>query len=216
MQATNNFSSVTIPTFNNKAFRAFPTISRCNLFYRASCTTPKARSTSESSIDDVIEPQTCSNPTAVPPSARNNDALATSIFRSSPYDAAIFSLALPAVLALAADPLLAVVDTVFVGQIDSDALAALGINSALFTFSFVVFNFLSTATTPLIATALAMGDEKKAGKITLQALGVATILGVGLAGALIGGADQALAVMGADKGTDPQVFALAKQFLLIR
>ena len=50
----------------------------------------------------------------------------------------------------------------------ADALAALGVNSALFTFSFVVFNFLATATTPMVAAALAVGDSERAGKVTLQ------------------------------------------------
>lgn len=50
----------------------------------------------------------------------------------------------------------------------ADALAALGVNSALFTFSFVVFNFLATATTPVVAAALAVGDRERAGKVTLQ------------------------------------------------
>ena len=84
-----------------------------------------------------------------------------SAFRASPYDGAIFSLALPAVIALAADPLLSIVDTVFVGQAGAEPLAALGVNSALFSFSFVVFNFLATATTPLVAAALAQGDAEK-------------------------------------------------------
>lgn len=53
-------------------------------------------------------------------------------------------------------------------QTGADALAALGVNSALFTFSFVVFNFLATATTPMVATSLAMGDKEHAGKVTLQ------------------------------------------------
>lgn len=39
--------------------------------------------------------------------------------------------------------------------------AALGVNSALFTFSFLVFSFLATATTPLVAAALAKGDADK-------------------------------------------------------
>ena len=39
------------------------------------------------------------------------------LFRASPHDPAIFALALPAVLALAADPLLSMVDTIFVGQV---------------------------------------------------------------------------------------------------
>jgi MATE family multidrug resistance protein len=53
-------------------------------------------------------------------------------------------------------------------QAGPEALAALGVNSALFTFSFVVFNFLATAATPMIATALAAGDGERAGKVTLQ------------------------------------------------
>ena len=74
-------------------------------------------------------------------------ALVGALFRASKHDSAIFALALPAVLALAADPLLSMVDTVFVGRAGTDALAALGVNSALFTLAFVVFNFLATATT---------------------------------------------------------------------
>lgn len=97
-------------------------------------------------------------------------AIIAALFRSSKHDPAIFALALPAVLALAADPLLSMVDTVFVGQATgTDALAALGVNSALFTLAFVVFNFLATATTPMVASSLATGDKERAGKVTLQA-----------------------------------------------
>lgn len=67
------------------------------------------------------------------------------------------------VLALAADPLLSIVDTLFVGKAGTDALAALGVNSALFTLSFLVFNFLATATTPLVASSLAAGDDMVSG-----------------------------------------------------
>lgn len=54
-------------------------------------------------------------------------------------------------------------------QAGTDALAALGVNSALFTLAFVVFNFLATATTPMVAASLATGDKERAGKVTLQA-----------------------------------------------
>ncbi len=40
----------------------------------------------------------------------------------SPYDQAIWSLAAPAVLALAADPLLGMVDTAFVGRLGQEHL----------------------------------------------------------------------------------------------
>ena len=42
---------------------------------------------------------------------------------------------------------------------------ALGVNTSLFAFSFVVFNFLSNATTPLVAAALAAGDKPQVGRI---------------------------------------------------
>lgn len=138
------------------------------------------------------------------------------LLKGSPYDSSIAALAIPAVLALAADPLLQVVDTVFVGQAGADSLAALGVNSALFTFSFVIFNFLATATTPLVATAISGGDGEKAGHVTSQALILATVLGCGLAIALHVFADPALELMGADQSSSPEMFALAKDFLLIR
>lgn len=45
-------------------------------------------------------------------------------FFTSPYDADIISLAAPAVLALAADPLLGIVDTAFVGKLGEDNLVS--------------------------------------------------------------------------------------------
>lgn len=43
---------------------------------------------------------------------------------------------------------------------------ALGVNTSLFAFSFVVFNFLSNATTPLVAAALSSGDKKQVGAMS--------------------------------------------------
>lgn len=50
-------------------------------------------------------------------------ALVGTLFRASKHDGAIFSLAVPAVLALAADPLLSMVDTIFVGQVGAGCCA---------------------------------------------------------------------------------------------
>lgn len=133
-----------------------------------------------------------------------------------PDDKQILTLALPAALALAADPLLQVVDTAFVGHAGPDALAALGINSALFTFSFLVFNFLGTATTPLVARAKASKNETRAGMVTLQALMVATVCGSLLTVALLLGSDAALELMGADPQGAPTTYEMAKQFLMVR
>lgn len=99
-------------------------------------------------------------------------ALIAALFRASPHDPAIFALALPAVLALAADPLLSMVDTVFVGRAGTDALAALGVNSALFTLAFVVFNFLATGGWALVAVVVgwALAGVVGAGRVRLITL----------------------------------------------
>ena len=143
---------------------------------------------------------------------------------STKHDAEIISLAAPALLALAADPLMSIVDTAFVGSGGAEPLAALGICSALFTFSFLVFNFLATATTPLIATSLSSGDNERAGLVTTQGILIAISLGTVLAIALVLGADPALYLMGAGPsdqdislaGGGGQVYSLARQFLVLR
>jgi len=134
---------------------------------------------------------------------------------SNPHDAAILSLAGPSLIALAADPLLSMVDTAFVGHISAAALGALGVNTALFSFSFLIFNFLGTATTPMIARAAAKGDKKLAGSLAWQSLGIAAGLGVVSAAVLHTFAEPLLCGMGADP-SQPEMFGLAKDYLLIR
>lgn len=93
------------------------------------------------------------------------------------HDRSIFALALPALGSLAADPLVSLVDTAFVGQLGSVPLAALGVNASLFSMAFVIFNFLAYGTTPLIGRALGQGRKADAGRIAVQALVLATAVG---------------------------------------
>lgn len=93
------------------------------------------------------------------------------------YDAAIWALALPALGSLAADPLVSLVDTAFVGRLGSLELGALGVNTAIFSLSFFIFNFLAYGTTPMIARSLGE-DKTQVGRIILQAFTLASILGV--------------------------------------
>ncbi|MEE9227485.1 MAG: MATE family efflux transporter, partial [Acidimicrobiia bacterium] len=67
------------------------------------------------------------------------------------YDRMIIGLALPALGALAADPLITLVDTAFVGRIGTTELAALGVNAAIFGLAFFAFNFLAYGVTPLVS-----------------------------------------------------------------
>ncbi|KAL6775879.1 hypothetical protein ACKKBG_A18890 [Auxenochlorella protothecoides x Auxenochlorella symbiontica] len=133
----------------------------------------------------------------------------------NPNDPAILELTLPALLTLVADPMLSMATSVFVGQTGPTPLAALGINTSLFALCFSLFNFLATATTPLVATALQAGNGEQAGRTVLQGLALAVVLGLGLALALTAGSDAALGVMGvAPEAGD--LFLQSRDYLTVR
>lgn len=98
--------------------------------------------------------------------------------RRSPHDAEIARLAIPALGALAADPLVSLVDTAFVGRLGPEPLGALGVDTAAFSFAFVLFNFLAYGTTPLVASALGRGDREAAGRVVVHALTLAAVFGL--------------------------------------
>ncbi|MEQ8886820.1 MAG: MATE family efflux transporter, partial [Sandaracinaceae bacterium] len=91
------------------------------------------------------------------------------------------SLAIPALGALAADPLVSLVDTAFVGRLGPAQLGALGVCASVFGLAFFVFNFLATGTTPLVADAVGRGDRSAASRVTMSALSLAVVAGVGAA-----------------------------------
>jgi putative MATE family efflux protein len=112
-------------------------------------------------------------------------------------DREIGALAFPALGALAADPLVSMVDTAFVGRLGTLPLAALGVNAALFSLAFVVFNFLAYGTTPRVARAFGRGDLDEAGRVAVQALVLALGAGVVATAVLLLGSDLLLGMMGA-------------------
>ena len=92
---------------------------------------------------------------------------------TSPHDRDIFELAWPALGGLAADPLVSLIDTAFVGQLGRVPLAALGVNASIFSMTFLIFNFLAYGTTPRVGRAVGQGDRAAAGRAVIQALTVA-------------------------------------------
>src|SRR5690625_7840745 len=86
------------------------------------------------------------------------------------FDRQIFALALPALGTLAADPLVTLVDTAWVGRLGPVPLAALGVCTALFSLGFIVFNFLASSSTPRFARALGLGSLEGAGRGDLESL----------------------------------------------
>ncbi|HUO46722.1 MAG TPA: MATE family efflux transporter [Acidimicrobiia bacterium] len=110
-------------------------------------------------------------------------------------DRRIVALALPALGALAADPLLSLVDTLFVSRLGTAELGALGVNGAIFGFAFVLFNFLAYATTPLVAQALGRGDPLEASAVVSRALWLALGLGTASMAVLATGAHHLVGLM---------------------
>ena len=129
-----------------------------------------------------------------------------------PDDRAILALAVPALGALAADPLYSVVDTVLVGHLGPRPLGALAIGTAAFTVSFWVFSFLAFGVTPKVAMLLGAGDRDGAGILGVQALLLAACLGaaVSVAGVVLAGP----VVRGL--GAGPEIEGLATDYLRIR
>ncbi len=94
------------------------------------------------------------------------------------FDREILALAIPALGTLAADPLVSIVDTAFVGRLGVTPLAALGVNTSIFSLAFVVFNFLAYGTTPMVARAVGRGDTERAGRLAVEALTLALAAGI--------------------------------------
>src|SRR3954454_23858679 len=101
--------------------------------------------------------------------------------RRSPYDREILWLALPALGALAAEPLYLLVDTAIVGHLGTSQLAALALAGALLATLATLCNFLAYGVTAQVARLHGAGEEERAGAVAAQALWVSVVLGVMLA-----------------------------------
>ena len=117
--------------------------------------------------------------------------------RRRAHDRKILALGIPALGALAADPLVSLVDTAFVGRLGTTSLAALGIDAAIFGLAFFAFNFLAYGVTPLVAKALGAGEPDRASRIIANGLVAAIGLGTIVTVVLQIGADPILSLMGA-------------------
>lgn len=98
------------------------------------------------------------------PQSRSDDASAA---RS--LDREIIALALPALGALALDPLLSLIDTAFVGRLGVSAIAGVGLSTIVLNISFSIFNFLCISLTPLVASATASSNSPSAASRVISA-----------------------------------------------
>jgi len=107
--------------------------------------------------------------------------------RSGPAPASareILALAVPALGALAAEPLYVLVDTAIVGHLGTPQLGGLGIASTILLTSASIFVFLAYGTTGSVARRLGAGDHAGAAHLAVQglwlALGLALVVGTAL------------------------------------
>lgn len=119
-------------------------------------------------------------------------------FLPSPYDREIMRLSLPALGALAADPLVSLVDTAFVGRLGAASLAAVAVASAVFAVAFALFNFLAYGTTPLVAQQVGRGDIRAAGRTSVDAMYIGVTLGIASLVVLLVAGRPLLGAMGAE------------------
>jgi putative MATE family efflux protein len=119
----------------------------------------------------------------------------------SEHDREILRLALPALGALAAEPLYLLADTAMVGHLGTEQLAALAIAATLLSGAFTLFNFLTYGTTAQVARFHGAGEEVDAGRLAAQALWLSAGIGVCLTAFLAGLAVPLVDLMGGDGHT---------------
>ncbi len=114
----------------------------------------------------------------------------------SPHDRDIRRLAIPALGALAAEPLYLLVDTAIVGHLGTVQLAALAIAATVLTTLVSLCVFLTYGTTAQVARLHGAGDAARAGELAAQSLWLATAIGLALALVCLALADPLVALFG--------------------
>jgi putative MATE family efflux protein len=115
----------------------------------------------------------------------------------SPHDREILRLALPALGALAAEPLYVLVDTAIVGHLGRPQIAALGLAGTVLSGAFTIFNFLTYGTTAIVARAAGAGQQERAARLAAQALWLSLAIGLALVVVCEAAASPLLNLLGA-------------------
>ncbi|HLI61022.1 MAG TPA: MATE family efflux transporter [Solirubrobacteraceae bacterium] len=130
---------------------------------------------------------------------------------TGPYDREIARLALPALGALAAEPLYLLADTAIVGHLGTPQLAALALASTVLDAFAAFCNFLTYGVTAQVARLHGAGQPNRAGEVAVQSLWVALAVGLGVAAIAAGLAPQLIGLLGGHG----HVATLAARFLRI-
>jgi putative MATE family efflux protein len=130
---------------------------------------------------------------------------------SSPHDREIFRLAIPALGALAAEPLYLLVDTAIVGHLGTVQLAALAIAATLLATAFTVFNFLTYGTTAQVSRLHGAGRSQEAARLGSQALWLGLAIGAVMLVVLAAAAVPVISLMGGEG----RIASEARSYLVI-
>jgi putative MATE family efflux protein len=125
--------------------------------------------------------------------------IAASRLRSR-HDREILRLAVPALGALAAEPLYVLVDTAIVGHLGTPQLAALAIAATVMSTAFTIFNFLTYGTTAQVARLHGAGEDVEAAHVGAQAQWLALAIGLVLMVAVAALARPLAVLMGGHGG----------------
>jgi putative MATE family efflux protein len=120
------------------------------------------------------------------------------VLRRSPYDRDILRLAIPALGALAAEPLYVLVDTAIVGHLGTPQLASLAIAATVLSTAFTIFNFLTYGTTAQVARLHGAGREEEAARLGAQAQWLSLIIGAVLLVLVVALSHPLAVLMGAE------------------
>jgi putative MATE family efflux protein len=131
--------------------------------------------------------------------------------RRSPYDREILLLALPALGALAAEPLYLLADTAIVGHLGTPQLAALALAATVLSTLVSLCIFLTYGTTARVSRLHGAGEHRAAAGMAAQALWLAIGVGAGVVIVVVALADPLIALLGGDG----EVAAMAARYLRI-
>jgi putative MATE family efflux protein len=116
--------------------------------------------------------------------------------RTRSFDAEILRLALPALGALAAEPLYLLVDTAIVGHLGTPQLAALALAATVLSNLVALCIFLTYGTTARVTRLHGAGEDQEAAALGPQALWLALAAGVVVASAVVALAEPLVHALG--------------------
>ncbi len=134
--------------------------------------------------------------------------------RRSVHDREILRLALPALGALAVEPLYILVDTAIVGHLGTDPLGGLAVAGSVLVAVFAIFNFLAYSTTAAVARRVGAGDRRAAAEQGIAGVWLAVALGGALMVLGLVFAPAVIDVMGASDSVAPPALTYLRISLL--